>query len=83
MSRYRGRMMELTAKVRIEDGCYWADVPDLPGCFASGDTLDELFEALREGIELYLSDGSHGRTSSRRPFHIMSAVLADTPADKS
>jgi predicted RNase H-like HicB family nuclease len=33
--------VELTARIHIEDGSYWADVPELPGCFASGDTLDE------------------------------------------
>jgi predicted RNase H-like HicB family nuclease len=48
--------VELTANIHLEDGSYWADVPELPGCFASGDTLDELFDSLREGIRLYLSD---------------------------
>lgn len=33
----------------------WADVEELPGCFASGATLDELNEALREAIGMYLS----------------------------
>lgn len=45
--------MELTARIHIEDDSYWADVPELPGCFASGDTLDELFESLQEGVALY------------------------------
>jgi predicted RNase H-like HicB family nuclease len=54
--------MELTARIHIEEGGYWADVSELPGCFASGDTLDELFESLQEGIALYLAD----RTS----FHV-------------
>lgn len=44
--------MKLTACIQIEDGSYWADVPELPGCFASGDTLDELFESLQEGITI-------------------------------
>ncbi len=48
--------MELTARIHIEEGSYWADVPELPGCFASGDTLDELFESLQEGVALYLAD---------------------------
>lgn len=26
--------MELTARIHIEEGSYWADVPELPGCFA-------------------------------------------------
>jgi len=45
-----------TIKVRDEgpDG-YWAEVVELPGCFASGDSLDELQEALTEAIGLWLS----------------------------
>jgi predicted RNase H-like HicB family nuclease len=29
-------------------------VPELPGVFATGDTLDELFGSLREGVSLVL-----------------------------
>lgn len=39
-----------------EDGSVWAEVLDLPGCFASGDNLDELREALQEAICLYVAD---------------------------
>lgn len=46
--------MKLTACIHVEDGGYWIDVPELPGCFASGDTLAELFESLQEGVALYL-----------------------------
>jgi predicted RNase H-like HicB family nuclease len=28
-------------------------VPDLPGCFSAGDTLEEAFDNAREAIELY------------------------------
>jgi predicted RNase H-like HicB family nuclease len=51
-------LMELTARIHIEDGSYWADVPELPGCFASGDTLDELFQSLQEGAALVDADAS-------------------------
>lgn len=48
---------EYIVKVHHEDdGSTWAEVLDLPGCFASGDTWDELWEALGEAISLYLSD---------------------------
>ena len=50
--------MELTAALRYEDGSYWAEVKELPGCFASGATLDELREALSEAVGLYLADES-------------------------
>ncbi len=67
--------MELTARIHIENGSYWADVPELPGCFASGDTLDELFESLQEGVALYLADeGGQGG-----PLHVATATLTDRP----
>jgi predicted RNase H-like HicB family nuclease len=42
--------VELTAAIHHDDGSYWAEVPELPGCF------DELFKSLHEGIRLYLAD---------------------------
>jgi predicted RNase H-like HicB family nuclease len=52
--------VDYIARVHQEDGSMWAEVLDLPGCFASGGSLDELREALEEAIALYLddSDGS-------------------------
>jgi predicted RNase H-like HicB family nuclease len=37
-----------------EIGGYWAEVVELPGCFASGDTLDELEDDVRGAIETYI-----------------------------
>ena len=45
--------MELTVRVNEEGGSYWAEVVELPGCFASGQTLDELREALGEAVRLH------------------------------
>jgi predicted RNase H-like HicB family nuclease len=33
---------------------FWAEVEELPGCFASGETLDELENDVRDAIETYL-----------------------------
>jgi predicted RNase H-like HicB family nuclease len=57
--------MELTARVHQEDGSYWAEVLELPGCFASGQSLDELREALEEAVALCLDDQSESAGSSR------------------
>ncbi|MPZ50097.1 MAG: type II toxin-antitoxin system HicB family antitoxin [Dehalococcoidia bacterium] len=38
-----------------EEGGYWAEVEELPGCFASGDTLDELEEDIKAAIEQHLA----------------------------
>lgn len=45
--------MELTVRVHEEQGSYWAEVVELPGCFASGDTLDELRSAVDEAVRLH------------------------------
>jgi predicted RNase H-like HicB family nuclease len=38
-----------------EEGGYWAEVPAIPGCATQGDTLDELFDNLREAVEACLA----------------------------
>jgi len=35
---------------------YGVSVPDLPGCFSGGATIEEAFEASREAIQLHLED---------------------------
>jgi predicted RNase H-like HicB family nuclease len=57
--------MDLSARVHAENGTYWAEVAELPGCFASGRTLDELTEALQESIRLYLSGSGRSPASVR------------------
>jgi predicted RNase H-like HicB family nuclease len=37
----------------------WADIEELPGCFASGRDMTELREALNEAVSLYLSEPGH------------------------
>jgi predicted RNase H-like HicB family nuclease len=66
--------VELTVNIHLEDGSYWAEVPELPGCFASGDTLNELFSSAREGIRLYLDEES---VQSSERLQVRSAILSD------
>jgi predicted RNase H-like HicB family nuclease len=47
------QQIEIQALVHEEDGSFWAEVPSCPGLFASGETLDELVEALCEAWSLY------------------------------
>jgi predicted RNase H-like HicB family nuclease len=76
MSGEAKRSMELTVNVHREDRSYWADVPELPGCFATGDSLDELFGSLREGIRLYLEEDGFPKDHGA-PLEAKSAVLSD------
>ena len=48
------------AVVHPEDGILWAEVEEMPGCFATGDSMAELEESLAEAMGFYLS--SHGVT---------------------
>jgi predicted RNase H-like HicB family nuclease len=45
-----------TVAVHQEDDTLWAEVEELPGCFATGRDLPELEEALVEAITLYQQD---------------------------
>jgi predicted RNase H-like HicB family nuclease len=47
---------DVTIKMREEDGTLWATVEEYPGVFASGDTVEELVESIREGLELVLNE---------------------------
>jgi len=48
--------MELTVAIHAEGGSYWSEVRELPGCFASGRTLEELADALEEAVGMCLDD---------------------------
>ena len=43
-----------------EEGGYWAEVPELPGCYTEADTLDELKDMLKEAITGYLEVADEG-----------------------
>ena len=48
-------MRKFTALVHeATEGGYWAEVEELPGCFASGDSLDELEADVKGAIETYI-----------------------------
>ncbi len=38
-----------------EEGGYWASIPELPGCFTQGETLDELRCNAQEAITGHLT----------------------------
>lgn len=42
-----------------DDGSFWSEVVELPGCFASGFSLKEIQEATFDAIQLWLPDGIH------------------------
>ncbi len=49
-------LREYRAKVYFEKDHVWAQVVELPGCFASGRDFAELREALEEALTMYLAE---------------------------
>ena len=39
---------------RAEDGTIWARVPDLSGCYSSGDTMEEAKRNIKDAIEFHI-----------------------------
>ena len=56
--------------VHEEDGAYGAEVEGLPGCFASGQDLDELREAVVEAITLDLERRPGGPPQATATAHV-------------
>jgi len=47
--------MRYPVVLHTDDGVrYGVTVPDLPGCYSAGDTLDEALDSVREAVELHL-----------------------------
>lgn len=67
---------EFHANVHHEGGSYWAEIVEMPGCFASGDTIEELQEALAEAMSLY-------QTSQNVSVTIQIVKLERTSVDQS
>lgn len=42
--------VHFTVNIDEEDGCYWAEIVEIPGCFVSGRSLAEIHDALTEAV---------------------------------
>jgi predicted RNase H-like HicB family nuclease len=72
-----------TVRIHHEPGdeySLWAEVEELPGCFASGRNTEELYEALSEAVSHYLSEP--GREVSVRlvPVEVTEQRMRAQPA---
>jgi predicted RNase H-like HicB family nuclease len=69
--------IELDAVVHREDGMYWAEVPSHPGLFASGETMDELIDALAEAWARYNGQDAPAETA---PTAVTQSIRIVVPA---
>ena len=57
-----------------EEGGYWAEVLELPGCITEADTLDELKVMLKDAITGYLEVASENDKTVEPYFQMQVAV---------
>jgi len=50
------------------EGGYTASVPDLPGCYSEGETLEETKKNIQEAIELYLEESENNENGMMGAF---------------
>ncbi len=69
--------MKFVLALHTDNGVsYGVTVPDLPGCFSGGDTLDEAIEMAREAIDLHCERLFEGGLDIPAP-HLLSEHLAN------
>jgi len=56
-----------------------AYIPDLPGCVAAGDTLEEVKQLIREGMELHLDSMREDGDPIPEPTTLCEYVEVATP----
>ena len=39
---------------QAEEGGFWSEVPDLPGCYSQGESIDETLQNTKEAIKAHL-----------------------------
>ena len=60
--------MRFPVVLHTDDGRhYGVTVPDLPGCFSGGDTIDQALDSVREAIDLHLEGLTENGTEIPAP----------------
>lgn len=56
-----------------EEGGYWGEILELPGCVSQGETLEELRQNIKEAIDAVLSAQAY---EAHGEFHVYSGLVA-------
>ncbi len=59
--------MEYHFKIHKENGGFWAQCIELPGCITEGDTLEELQTNMQEALNLYIQEPSNSKDLAKLP----------------
>lgn len=63
-----------------EEGVFWVEFPDLPGCYTTGDDISEVMESAQEALGLYLATQIESEAVFESPTDIRSIVPEDETA---
>ena len=78
MAMKLGGFMRFAVVLHTDDGVsFGVTVPDLPGCFSAGDTLDDALDSAREAIDLHLKGMTDDGESVPSPLPL--SVHRDNP----
>ena len=61
-----------------EDGAYVADVPELPGCMAHGDTYETALSSVREAVQLWIDTAKESGDPVPVPRDVASSTRSRT-----
>ena len=62
----KGSLMVTVHVYRAEEGGFWAEMPEYPGCYTQGETMDELKENVREAVLCYIDAGYADQRTTER-----------------
>ena len=51
---------------RAEEGGFWAEMPEYPGCYTQVETMDELEGSVREAVQCYIDAGYSNQPVTQR-----------------
>jgi len=54
--RIAGKIFEFPVVIEKDEHGYFASCPILQGCYTQGETYEEVFENLKDAIELHIKD---------------------------
>lgn len=60
-----------------EDGSYWVELPDLPGCYTFGETVEAVFSSAKEALEGHCLTLLEDKKSLPAASSIESIVLSE------
>lgn len=61
---------------KAADGTIWARVPDLEGCYSSGNSIEDAKKNVKEAIALYLEDLFEEGKPIPTPNHLKAELIS-------